>query len=69
MLILALAATASASWKEIKPGAPTICSTGEPFSFFYQKRTINKLVVEFQGGGACCEFLCRCYIHVLIFIV
>jgi len=48
-----VSSVSSSSWTEIKPGAPTICSKGADFSFYYRKGTVNKLVVEFQGGGAC----------------
>ncbi|RMD83810.1 MAG: hypothetical protein D6815_05605, partial [Candidatus Dadabacteria bacterium] len=30
-----------------------ICSKGTPYSFFYKRGTVNKLLVYYQGGGAC----------------
>ena len=49
-----LLTTATAyDWQKISPGLPTICSKGADFSFYYKKGTVNKLVIEFQGGGAC----------------
>jgi hypothetical protein len=55
--VVLFAASASfataAAWQEITPGLPTICSKGAPFQFYYKKGTVNKLVVEFEGGGAC----------------
>ncbi len=40
-------------WNEIFPGGDTICSRGTPFSFFVHPGTVNKVVVDFMGGGAC----------------
>ena len=45
----------SKSWQTIKPGGSTICGLGGEYAFFYREGTTNsdKLVVEFEGGGAC----------------
>jgi hypothetical protein len=43
----------AASFQKIAPGGATGCATGAPFSFFYRAGSVNKVVVEFQGGGAC----------------
>jgi hypothetical protein len=40
-------------WNEIAPGGDTICSKGTPFRFWVRKGTVNKVVVDFRGGGAC----------------
>lgn len=40
-------------WTEIKPGGESICSRGTDFSFWVRPGKVNKLVVEFIGGGAC----------------
>ncbi|MBM4359148.1 MAG: pectinesterase [Deltaproteobacteria bacterium] len=40
-------------WTEIKPGGETICSRGTEFSFWVRPGKVNKLVIEFIGGGAC----------------
>jgi hypothetical protein len=40
-------------WTEINPGGETSCSRGQPWGFFVRPGTVNKVVVEFQGGGAC----------------
>jgi hypothetical protein len=45
--------TTTTDWTKITPGGPTLCSKGAPFSFYYRKGSVNKLVVELQGGGAC----------------
>lgn len=46
-------------------GYPPICGDGTPFSFYYsspvQRRSSNKILIEFMGGGACwdaetCEY-------------
>jgi hypothetical protein len=37
-----------------------ICSRGDPYVFFARRGTVNKLVVYYQGGGACWNYLtCR----------
>jgi hypothetical protein len=40
-------------WTKIEPGGETICSRGTPFIYFVHPGTVNRLVVYFQGGGAC----------------
>lgn len=40
-------------WTQIFPGGDTICSRGTPFSYWVRPGTVNKLVVGFDGGGAC----------------
>ncbi len=43
----------------IEPGAPTICSRDTPFRYFVRGGDPKKLVIDFQGGGACWnEFTC-----------
>jgi hypothetical protein len=37
-----------------------ICSRGTPYTFFVKRGTVNKLLVYFQGGGACFSwFTCQ----------
>jgi hypothetical protein len=43
----------AAGWTKIEPGGDTICSRGTPFVYFVHPGTVNRLVVYFQGGGAC----------------
>ncbi|HJX61151.1 MAG TPA: pectin acetylesterase-family hydrolase [Dehalococcoidia bacterium] len=40
-------------WTKIEPGGETICSLGTPYAFWVHPGTVNRLVVYFQGGGAC----------------
>ena len=40
-------------WQEILPAANTTCSDGSPYSFFVRQGDPDKLLVYFQGGGAC----------------
>ena len=40
-------------WTKIEPSGDTICSRGTPFVYFVHPGTVNRLVVYFQGGGAC----------------
>lgn len=37
----------------IEPGAPTVCSRGTPFRYFVRGGDPKKVVIDFQGGGAC----------------
>ena len=40
-------------WTEILPAGDTICSGGSPFAYFVRKGTVNKVVIDYVGGGAC----------------
>jgi len=40
-------------WNVIEPGGETICSDGSPYRFFVRPGASDKLMVFFQGGGAC----------------
>ncbi len=40
-------------WNELQPGGDTVCARGTPFAFFVHPGTVNKVVVDFMGGGAC----------------
>jgi len=40
-------------WNSIAPGGDTVCSDGSDYRFFVRVADPNKLVVYFQGGGAC----------------
>lgn len=40
-------------WDKVPGGPGTICSQGTPYSFFYRPGNAEKLLVYFQGGGAC----------------
>lgn len=37
----------------VEPGGDTICSRGTPFRFFAYGGDAKRLVIDFQGGGAC----------------
>lgn len=41
------------TWTEVKPGGSTICSNGTPYAFYFLPQNPQKLLVFFQGGGAC----------------
>ena len=43
----------SPGWNVIEPGGETICSDGSPYRFFVRAGASDKLMVFFQGGGAC----------------
>jgi len=42
-----------AGWNVIETGGDTICSDGTPYKFFVRPGAPDKLMVYFQGGGAC----------------
>lgn len=43
-------------WTQIFPGGDSICSRGTEFSFFVHPGTVNKLVLGYDGGGACWDY-------------
>jgi hypothetical protein len=43
----------TSGWTKIEPGGDTICARGTPYAFFVHPGTVNRLMVYFQGGGAC----------------
>ena len=43
----------SPGWNTIKPGGETRCANGEPYQFSVKKGDPQKLMVFFNGGGAC----------------
>ncbi len=40
-------------WSEFLPGGESICSRGTEYAYFVRKGNINKVVIDFIGGGAC----------------
>ncbi len=40
-------------WNEVLPGGDTICARGGEYAFFVRKGSVDRLVVDFEGGGAC----------------
>ena len=40
-------------WTTIEPGGSTICSRKTPYRFFVRPGKINRVLIEFEGGGAC----------------
>jgi hypothetical protein len=40
-------------WNTIKPGGATICARDTEFQYFVRPGTVNRVLVEFRGGGAC----------------
>jgi len=41
------------SWNWVEPGGRTTCSDGSPYRFFARPGASDKLLVYFNGGGAC----------------
>ncbi|MCB9520191.1 MAG: pectinesterase [Myxococcales bacterium] len=40
-------------WSWIETGGETICSRGTPYKFAVRRGTVDKVVFDFMGGGAC----------------
>lgn len=40
-------------WTPVSPGGETVCADGSPYTFYVRPGTVNKVVVDFEGGGAC----------------
>ena len=40
-------------WETVTPGGATMCSDGSPYRFFVHRGDPAKLLIEFEGGGAC----------------
>ncbi|MEZ4301603.1 MAG: pectin acetylesterase-family hydrolase [Polyangiaceae bacterium] len=43
----------SDGWNEFQPGGDTICSRGTEYAYWVRPGTVNKVVIDFIGGGAC----------------
>lgn len=48
---------ATGEWIQIDPGGDTVCSRGDGFRFFARGGDPDKLIVYFEGGGACWDEL------------
>jgi len=54
ILLMAVgAAGLEAQWQTIEPGGETMCADGSAFKFFVYPGDPARLLVEFEGGGAC----------------
>jgi hypothetical protein len=40
-------------WTQIETGGDTICSRGSKYFFMARKGSVNRIVIDFMGGGAC----------------
>ncbi len=45
--------TLDAGWNEFEPGGDTICSRGTPYAYYVRPGTVNRVIIDFIGGGAC----------------
>lgn len=52
LLVLTVAAQAD-EWKTIEPGGDTLCATGSPYSFHVRQAASDRVMIYFNGGGAC----------------
>lgn len=51
--LLAFPGAARAQWETVAPAGETVCSDGSPYRFFVHRGDPSKLLIEFEGGGAC----------------
>lgn len=42
-----------AGWNQLTPAGDTLCADGSAYSYFVSPGTVNKLLIDFEGGGAC----------------
>jgi hypothetical protein len=56
------AAVQAQGFERIQPPADagTGCGRGAPYSFFFRPGTVNKVVIDFEGGGGCWDALTWC---------
>jgi hypothetical protein len=48
-----------AGWTEMNPGGATQCVFGDEYAFWVRRGSVNRVVVDFIGGGACWDaFTC-----------
>ena len=40
-------------WNQLRPGGETTCAKGAPYHFYVRRGSPEKLLVFFEGGGAC----------------
>ncbi len=52
-LVLASTGASAQEWETVVPGGQTSCSDGSPWRFFVHRGDPAKLLIEFEGGGAC----------------
>ncbi|MDI6773456.1 MAG: pectin acetylesterase-family hydrolase [bacterium] len=58
------AAQSIPGWEEVTPGPWAVCSDGSPFKFYVASGNPKRLVIFFQGGGACWDAgTCAAGIH------
>ena len=65
LLLFVTLNVSAADWTEIKiPGAK--CGDGKPYSILIQKKSSNKIMFEFMGGGVCWDYD-SCFTKFVIF--
>lgn len=47
------AQSTSGGWETLSPGAPTACSDGSPYQFYFRPQGGKRLLIYLEGGGAC----------------
>lgn len=52
-LVLASGALADDAWQTVRPGGDTLCADGSPYEFHVREGDPGKVMLFFNGGGAC----------------
>lgn len=52
-ILLGVGAAQAQDWTTVTPGGDAVCARGTPYSFFVRSGDPAKLVIFFEGGGAC----------------
>ncbi len=53
LLLLGVGAASAQDWTPVTPGGDAVCARGTPYSFFVRSGDPQKLLIYFEGGGAC----------------
>ncbi|MEO8501582.1 MAG: pectin acetylesterase-family hydrolase [Vicinamibacteria bacterium] len=51
--LLAPSAALAQDWETVVPAGDSVCSDGSSYRFFVHRGDPSKLLIEFEGGGAC----------------
>src|SRR5215210_4000630 len=43
-------------WTTFAPGGETRCARGTPFKYFVRRGSVNRVIIDFRGGGACWDY-------------
>ncbi|MCC6804715.1 MAG: esterase [Anaerolineae bacterium] len=53
LLLLGVGLASAQEWMPVTPGGDAVCARGTPYTFFVRSGDPQKLLIYFEGGGAC----------------